>query len=202
MALPGAKSRTILQRQLEAREKLWPGITSRHLWYRKERDGFVTVSRLMPLIMNIMDELAGKGNPVGQTYFELWCRLHDEGFLTLNRAEEMAFHTGFTGQRAVRTWKDRVRRLRGIGFVDIKEGPLGELSYALFWNPLHVIKRAYIEGLVPERKWQALVIRANEVGAKDFDDIADDGSLIAPPPPPAPPPPLPPPPAGGVPAII
>lgn len=186
-ALPGAKSRTILQRQLEAREKLWPGVTSRELWYRKERDGFATVPRLIPLIMNIMDELAGKGTPVGQTYLELWCRLHDEGFLTLNRPEEMAFHTGFTGQRAVRTWKERVRKLRDLGFIDVKEGPIGELSYALVWNPLHILKRAYLNGLVPERKWQALLIRANEIGAKDLDDIAPDGSLIVPPPPPAPP---------------
>lgn len=96
----------------------------------------------------------------------------------------MAFHTGFTGQRAVRTWKERVRKLRELGFIDVKEGPIGELSYALFWNPLHVIKRAYLKGLVSERKWQALVIRANEIGAKDLDDIADDGSLIVPPPPP------------------
>lgn len=187
MALPGAKSRTILQRQLEARDKLWPGVTSRQLWFRKERDGFATIPRLMPLIMIVMDELAGKGQPVGQTYLEMWCRLHDEGFLTLNRPEEMAFHTGFRGQRAVRTWKDRVRRLRDLGFIDVKEGPIGELSYALFWNPLHVVKRKYLNGEVSERYWQALVIRANEIGAKDFDDIADDGSLLpAPAPPPAP----------------
>ena len=135
----------------------------------------------MPLIMNIMDDLAGKGFPVGQTYFELWCRLYDELFLTLNRPEEMAFYAGFTGQRAVRTWKDRVRRLAQLGFIDLKSGPLGDMSYAVFFNPYHVIKRAYLSKLVAEDKYRALVIRANEIGAFDLDDIGDDGSLILPP---------------------
>jgi hypothetical protein len=173
-----AKTRTILQRQIEARQKLWPDVTQRMLWDRKESDGFVTVPRVMPLMMSIMDDLSGKGFPVGQTYFEMWCRLYDELFLTLNRPEEMAFHAGFSGQRAVRTWKDRVKRLADLGFIGLKEGPLGEFSYAIFFNPYHVIKRHFIEGQVQSAKWQALVVRANEVGAFDLDSIDDLGNLI------------------------
>jgi hypothetical protein len=111
---------------------LWPGVTNDHLWYRRDRDGFASIPRTMPLMMSIMDDLSGKGFPVGQTYLEMWCRLFDECFLTLNRPEELAFHAGFVGQRAVRTWRDRVRRLRDLGFLDLKSGPMGELSYALF----------------------------------------------------------------------
>jgi len=56
---------------------------------------------------------------------------------------------------------------------------MGELSYAIFYNPYHVIKRAYQDKLVQESKWQSLVIRANEIGAFDLDDIDDSGALIA-----------------------
>ena len=175
-----AKTRTILARQLEARAKIWPDITNLMLWDRNERDGFSTVPRAMPLIMNVMDGLSDKGFPVGQTYLELWCRLYDELFLTLNRPEEMAFYAGFTGQRAVRTWKDRVKRLADLGFIDLKSGPLGDMSYAIFFNPYHVIKRAYLRGEVQEDKYRALVIRANEIGAFDLDDIDDAGNLIIP----------------------
>lgn len=175
-----AKTRSILKRQLEARSKIWPEVTNVMLWDRTERDGFATVPRALPLIMNIMDDLSGKGFPVGQTYFEMWCRLYDELFLTLNRPEEMAFYAGFTGQRAVRTWKDRVKRLADLGFIDLKSGPLGDMSYAIFFNPYHVIKRAYLKGLVAEDKYRALVIRMNEIGASDLDDIGDDGHLIPP----------------------
>jgi hypothetical protein len=176
-----AKStRTIIQRQLAARKKLWPDISEEMLWNWKDRKGFIPVPRLLPLMMNIMDDLSGKGFPVGQTYFELWSRLYDELFLTLNRPEEMAFHAGFSGQRALRTWRDRIKRLAELGFIDVKPGPLGDLSYAIFLNPYHIIKRAYLNGLVQEAKWQALVIRANEIGAFDLDDLDDDGNLIVP----------------------
>jgi hypothetical protein len=175
-----AKTRSILKRQLEARAKIWPEVTNFMLWDRTERDGFATVPRALPLIMNIMDGLSEKGFPVGQTYLELWCRLYDELFLTLNRPEEMAFYAGFTGQRAVRTWKDRVKRLADLKFIDLKSGPLGDMSYAVFFNPYHVIKRAYLKDEVAEDKYRALVIRANEIGAFDLDDIDDKGVLIIP----------------------
>jgi hypothetical protein len=175
-----SNTRTIHQRQLEARKKLWPEVSDEMLWNWKTRKGFIPVPRLMPLMMSIMDDLSGKGFPVGQTYFEMWSRLYDELFLTLNRPEEMAFHAGFAGQRALRTWKDRVRRLADLGFIDIKPGPLGDLSYAIFFNPYHVIKRAYLKGRIQDAKWQALVIRANEIGAFDMDDLDDEGNLTVP----------------------
>ncbi|WP_209442174.1 hypothetical protein [Neoroseomonas oryzicola] len=144
-----------------------------------DKEGWVALPRLMPLMLSIMDDLSGKGFPVGRTYLELWSRIRvEESFLTLNRPEEMAFHAGFEGQRALRTWKDRIQRLANLGFIAVKPGPLGELSYALIYNPYHVIKRAYLEGRVHENKWQALVIRANEVSAFDVDDIDADGKLI------------------------
>ncbi len=39
----------------------------------------------------------------------------------------------------------------------------------------HVVKRAYLDGNVQERKWQALVIRVTEITAFDIDDT---GNLI------------------------
>lgn len=171
------RNRDILKRQLDTRAKLWPTLTDDMLW-GMDNDGWVAVPRLMPLMMNIMDDLSEKGFPVSRTYLELWARLRDEQFLTLNRPEEMAFHAGFDGQRALRTWKDRVQRLANLGFIGLMPGPLGDLSYAVFYNPYHVIKRAYLTGKVQERKWQALVVRAGEVGSFDIDDLDDQGNLI------------------------
>jgi hypothetical protein len=171
------RHKAILKRQLAARSKLWPELDEAMLW-NMDSDGWSAVPRLMPLMMSIMDDLSGKGFPVSRTYFEMWVRLRDEKFLTLNRPEEMAFHAGFEGQRALRTWKDRVQRLDALGFIGLKSGPLGDLSYAVFYNPYHVVKRAYLEEKFQENKWQALVIRANEVGAFDIDDLDDEGNLI------------------------
>ncbi|MCY4289478.1 MAG: hypothetical protein OXC63_12910 [Aestuariivita sp.] len=171
------KHREILKKQLEIRAKLWPELNPKMLW-AMDSDGWVAVPRLMPLIMSVMDDLSGKGFPVSRTYFEMWARLRHEQFLTLNRPEEMAFHAGFEGQRALRTWKDRVQRLANLGFIGVKPGPLGDLSYAVFFNPYHVVKRAYLDNKIQERKWQALVVRASEVGSFDLDELDDDGNLV------------------------
>jgi hypothetical protein len=177
----GKKKNAVLERQLQVRSKLWPNVTDEMLWGGEDVQGFSMVPRVMPLMMSIMDDLSGKGFPVGQTYLELWCRLREERFLTLNRPEEMAFHAGFSGQRALRTWKDRVRRLADLGFIDVQPGPLGDLSYAIFLNPYHILKRHFIGGTINAAKWQALVIRALEIGAYDLDEIDDNGDLVLPP---------------------
>jgi hypothetical protein len=172
------KARSIQKRQLDARKKLWPELSKDELW-AMDNDGWVALPRLMPLMMSIMDDLSGKGFPVSRTYLELWTRVRiEENFIALNRPEEMAFHAGFEGQRALRTWKDRMQRLAKLGFIGVKGGPLGDLSYAVIYNPYYVIKRAYVAKLVHDNKWQALSIRANEVGAFDVDDLDDEGKLI------------------------
>ncbi len=171
-------ARSILRRQLDARGKLWSDLTGDMLW-SMDNEGWVALPRLMPLMMSIMDDLSGKGFPVSRTYLELWSRMRvEESFLVLNRPEEMAFHAGFEGQRALRTWKDRMQRLADLGFIGVKAGPLGPLSYVVVYNPYHVIKRAALAGKMQDAKWQALMIRANEISAFDIDDVDDEGRLI------------------------
>ena len=129
-------------------------------------------------MMGIMDDLA-KGQPVSSTYLELWCRTFDENFVTLSKPRELAFHSGFDGQRAERTWRGRLNILAGLHFIGLKEGPSGPASYALIYNPYKVIQYHHEQkntGL-REDKYNALMERALEVG---------DESLSPPAPPPAP----------------
>lgn len=173
--MPGPKANAIYQRQIEARTKLWPEISNQHIWYRLERDGFVTMPRAMPLIMRIMDHLAGKGIPVSLVYLDIWCRSFDEGFVQLNKPDEMAYYSGFSGQRALRTWKDRINRLAALGFISVKAGPSGPLSYALIFNPYHVISRANSAGELIDGMWEALIMRSSEISATDLDDLDGNG---------------------------
>lgn len=71
-----------------------------------------------------------------------------------------------------------MHRLSVLGFVGVRPGPLGDLSYAVIYNPYYIIKRAYLAGKVHRNKWQALAIRANEVSAFDLEDVDDEGRLI------------------------
>lgn len=172
--------RKIAKRQLDLRNRLWPGVPGDWLWSRLTHDGFTTVPKGLPLIAGIMDDLA-KGSPVSSTYIELWCRTFDENFVVLSKPREMAFHAGFDGQRAERTWRGRLQILDQLHFISLAEGPSGPASYALIYNPYKVIHWHH-EQKTPglrQDKYNALLERAIEVG---------DESLMPPAPPQAPPP--------------
>lgn len=98
-----------------------------------------------------MDNLS-KGKPVSSTYIDLWCRTYDDSFIVANKTREMVFFSGFTGERAERTWLSRVHILSELGFIDIAEGPNGPVSYILVYNPYHVVKEHAGNGRISE--WQ------------------------------------------------
>jgi len=160
----------ISEKQLSLRKQLWPKVDDDDLWLRKFHTGFTTIPRTMPLFFVIMDSLS-VGKPVSAVYFELWCRTFDECFVTLNKDKEMAFHSGFSGQRAVQTWTDRVKILHRLGFINVKPGPSGDLSYAVILNPYKVIKEMIKEGgpAIAEALMTGLIQRANEIGANDLE---------------------------------
>ena len=158
------RRKTIAKRQLELRNRLWPDVDPKLLWSRHTHDGFTSLPKCMPLIMSIMDDLAGQ--PVSVAYLELWCRTFDENFVTLSKPREIAFHSGFTGQRAERTWRARLSILANLGFIALREGPSGPASYALIQNPYKVIQDHH-ERKTPglrQDKYNALLDRALEIG--------------------------------------
>lgn len=160
----------ITKKQLQLRKQLWPDLDEKRLWLRNEKDGFTTIPRTMPLICFIIDCLS-KGKPISSAYLELWCRAYDECFVTLYNHQEHALHSGFSGQRAVNTWRERIRILGDLGFIDLKAGPSGEISYALIYNPYEIIKQHREEkhlGITDEL-YNSLIARAINIGADDLD---------------------------------
>lgn len=172
-----APRKKIAKRQLELRNRLWSDLDLENneddlLWTRQVYNGFTTLPKGMPLMLGIMDDLAG-GQPVSGTYLELWCRTFDDNFVVLSKQEEIAFHSGFSGQRAVRTWKGRLKLLAELGFIKLATGPSGDCSYALILNPYRTIKDLHDAGKgVRKDKYNALVARSVEI---------DDESLAPPP---------------------
>jgi hypothetical protein len=167
--IPIKAKRAIAKRKIELREKLWPGVKQEHIWERS-RDGFGSVPRALPLMITIMNHLSDTGKPVGGAYLEIFCRLRDEGFISLNQQEDMALASGFTGQRYLHTFRDRLSKLEEMKFISLKEGAINRFGYALIWNPYHAIRRHHESGKVSDRFWNALVFRAAEIGAPDLEE--------------------------------
>jgi hypothetical protein len=140
----------------------------------------------MPLLLQIMDNLS-KGKPVSSTYFDLWCRTYDDSFVVVNKSREMAFFSGFTGERAERTWMTRVRTLEKLKFIEVKDGPNGPISYVLLLNPYLVVKCHFDDGLVNAASFNALKQRMIEIRAGDLEQLeptnVDAGKIEGVPPP-------------------
>ena len=137
----------IVRQKIAMRASLWPDLDESRLWEREKSAGWLSVPRPMPLLLQIMDSLS-KGKPVSSTYLELWCRTYDDSFVIATKHREMAYYSGFTGERAVRTWATRMHILRDLGFIDIKEGSNGPISYVLIFNPYLVVGEHHQAGHV------------------------------------------------------
>lgn len=163
----------IAHKQKAIREGLWPG-AEEHLWHRLANKGFTTIPKTMPMILRIMDEMT-KGAPVSSTYLSLWCGTWDNSYLTLGKPGEMAFASGFGGQRGEHTWTTRVRKLKELRFIDIKAGKSGPMSNVIIWNP-HLVLRWHHQQKTPglmEASYAALLEWAYDIGAKDMTDPLD-----------------------------
>jgi len=155
----------MLKRALAMRDELWPGVSEDFFWDRTKASGFSTIPRTLAYIMNIINTLT-KGQPAGMTYLTIWCRVNVPGAVELASEKTMAFEAGFTGSRAVDTWRKRMRHLKRLGFIDFKSAGDHDFEWVRLYNPHHVIRR--LGSKVQERYRAAWRERAMEIGAKDL----------------------------------
>ena len=156
-------SERVAQKNKEIRKLHWPEVTDSMMWDRKKQDGFTTIPRTMPLIQKIMDVLADKGKPVSSVYFALWCRSFDEYVLKINNHNELAFESGFSGQRSLYTWKERMQKLVTLGFIKAIQDENKNFSYILLLNPYYVIELKKDD--IPKVLLDSFKTRMIEVGA-------------------------------------
>lgn len=160
----------IAKKITELRTRLWPDLNEEELWSRNLYDEFTTVPRTMPIILNIIDQLSEGSKRTSITYLALWCQAFDEMYISLQNAPELAFHAGFTGQRAVRTWRERIKVLEEFGFICTAPGTAGPYSHAIIVNPHFVVRRLFAAGTpgLTAASFNALVERAIDISAEDM----------------------------------
>lgn len=142
----------------------FPDVPETLLWRRKSNDGFTTVPRTLPIVMQAIDDTS-KGAPAGHSLFCLWARAPDNPLVTVENPATFAAEAGFTGERAVDTWRKRMRRLRELGFVRTKKGPSGEFHFILLLNPNVAVEIMRAGGFVQVDLYGRFVERVADVGA-------------------------------------
>jgi hypothetical protein len=164
----------IREKRAALRKELWGNLDLSWLWNRKTHNGFITIPRTMPIILQIIDDLS-KGTPASSTYFALWCRsLDDDSMIEIKDRNEFALESVFSGSRAVSTWTARMKLLRDLQFIDTKEVS-HEFSYVLIWNPHLVLKSLASNQKIPRMEfYNSLVKRAIDIGCKDFIEVKSE----------------------------
>ena len=142
----------------------FPNMPSIWIWHRKTNDGFTTIPRTLPIAMQAADAQS-KGQPVGHTLFCLWTRSPDHPLITIENPSTFASEAGFVGERAVDTWRRRMKKLRELWFIQTKPGPSGEFHYVLLMNPNGVMEWMHNNGLMQDGLYARFIDRAIEVGA-------------------------------------
>lgn len=133
----------INQKRTRLRAVLWPSIEESDLWLRTKDAGFTTIPRAMPLVGRALDQLSGKGFPLSQTYLALWCLVFDEALVEIKDIRAVSYEAGFTGKRGETTWKQRMRRLQDLGFIDIRPGVSNDFQYVLLLDPFQTLAKHF-----------------------------------------------------------
>jgi hypothetical protein len=155
----------------------FPDYRKELLWTRSRNDGFATVPRSLPLAMQAIDAQS-KGQPAGHVLLCLWIRAPDHPLLTIDAPAAFATEAGFEGERAVDTWRRRMRTLRSLGFIETKEGSTGDFHYVLLLNPNIGVERLKREGKTQTSFYGRFRDRLIDIGAerdiKDYDEYLDE----------------------------
>jgi hypothetical protein len=155
----------INEKRTRLRNTLWPWVTEADLWLRSKDAGFTTIPRAMPLIGRALDQLSGKGFPLAQTYLVLWCLVFDEAFVEIKDSRAISYEAGFTGKRGETTWKQRMRKLQELGFIDIKPGVSHDMQYVLLLDPFQAIAQNF-NMQTNDVLFQAIVKKQLDVGGR------------------------------------
>lgn len=161
-----------------------------YLWHRRTNDGYTTLPRTLPIAMQAID-MQSKGQPAGHTLFCLWARSPDHILVTIENPATFASEAGFMGERAVDTWRKRMKTLRDLHFIMTKPGPSGEFHYVLLLNPNVAMEWMRQEERVQDGVYARFIARAGDIGAYGeiqavqayWDSLR--AAAVPPPPPPA-----------------
>ena len=142
----------------------FPNIHDALKWTRKTHDGFSTIPRTLPIAMQIIDA-DSKGQPAGHVLFCLWARMPDHPVITIENPSTFAAEAGFLGERAVDTWRRRMKKLRELNFIMTKPGASGEFHYVMLINPNAAVEWMRTHSKVQDGLYSRFIERLPEIGA-------------------------------------
>ena len=129
-----AKTRTTgSARRLAARQEFWPNEIA---WTGDNEKGWFRAPRTLPLLLALIASktVSGSADPT-RVYLELLARHVDEGVVLMAADEDHAFAAGYTGERGVRSWRERMKVLERAGVIRTRGMGARRYAYVLLVHP-------------------------------------------------------------------
>jgi hypothetical protein len=152
----------------EKREKLkkeyWP---AEDAWTGDNEKGWFRAPRTLPLLLTLLGEksLSGKFDP-SRVYLELLARHMDAGVIEMSTEEDHAYAAGYSGQRGVRTWQERIKTLEKLGVIKTKQIGNQRIRYVLLIHPTTAIQRLRDSGKISTLWWETY--RSRQIETKEL----------------------------------
>jgi hypothetical protein len=161
-------------RREQRRKEFWPDDVA---WTGEGEKGFFMAPRTLALIVALLDskKLSGNLDP-GKVYLELWARHIDNGVIELTSEAEHAYAAGYSGTRAVRTWRERMKILEKNGFIKIQSIGNQLYKYVLLIHPTIAIQRLRTRGKVPDEWWKTYRDRQIDTKESLYEDREKKGT--------------------------
>lgn len=154
--MPKKASKAFLK---QVREKYWP---EEKLW-TGAGEGWMKAPRTLPLIMALLSssELTDKKN-VSSVYMELMSRHYDGGIVEMAAPSEHAYAAGYWGERAIRSWLERMEVLEKLGFIKSMEVGNERYKYVALVHPAVVVETLHEKRKIPSEWWNTYTLRKME----------------------------------------
>lgn len=148
-------------RREELRDLYWRNAIP---WTGKEATGWFFAPRTLPLLLLLLRSkgLSGRKDP-SRVYLALLARHVDSGIIEIVNEADLAYESGYTGQRAIRTWQERMQLLAKLGLIKIQPSGNQQYRYVLLVHPSLVIEKLHKQGgVINGNWWSAYVARRQE----------------------------------------
>jgi hypothetical protein len=170
--------RVASQKREKLRRDFWP---DEDAWTGEKENydkGWFRAPRTIPLILGLLrsKELSGRLDP-SSVYLELLARHIDGGVIEMAGEDEHAFAAGFTGSRAVRSWKERMKILEKEGFIKTQQMGNRKYGAVLIVHPTVAVQRLRDKGKVPDSWWSVYRSRQADIRELTFEERQVLGSF-------------------------
>src|SRR5437870_5052588 len=101
-------------RRAQWKERYWPDEVA----WSGTGNGWFKGPRTLPLVLSLLSRKdLTAGRDVSRVYLELMARHMDGGVVEIGNEGDHAYAAGYTGNRAIRTWCERMHLLENLGFI-------------------------------------------------------------------------------------